>query len=1185
MSYAGSEELRGTDLPDMAFAENRALSDSPESSAGSLPQALFGLSVSVPMPETGGQSLALTFEVEEMLAAAAAGDQPVEVVLTRDIEEDGAQHARTVLALIVPHLRGLPGGGVAEGRITVAVERGPIEDTEMARLGVRAQPPEPQDLGDDRVVVEEARRLLLGQNWPTATARILEAVRHERLDPRRHPDRPGQFAPHVVAFITSEGLVGGLYAGAPRSSGQPGPSARPEAGAPESAGASSSAGHIWAANSRGLQASPPEVGPSTAESFGVPGMPGGFHGSVSDEQASVVGPSTEDGRVDPGGADHTSQAEQPAEPSGPGVDKGKRPATQDENRASDLAAYRAVRDAYRAALDRRNEGAGDPEADDAVEQARARLEQTEKDYYNNWGARPDADLERQDLPSASEFPTTLPEMTEMAHARGTNIDTGAIAAFYNRRPYGKNALTGGRVADSHAAVRGEFSDEDAKAFMRAAGLSDQDIDKLRWTSYKSGSVYPGASLVGNLLQYLLVPGIGVAFGSTAAVGASSVFVMASMLLSAGLQPLVITLSEQIAKYHGPYVEVDKSKINYQVPLSEATRQVDQASQQYPEAVQRLRTVSTAAGLDVASMAKMSWTDFKKRLFDLDPAVRVRLGQAAEEVANHELHEKLEQLFAAQGGLQRQQIGNAWQVPGRSARAPLSTALGFLTGARPGDGGGVAEGMRVQRVSPNTQVGLQGLVNLTLQGIGHLVAGIDEYNKVWFKSSLNLMYADLLTSAGHQRWARGEPVSGSDIDAQRVAKLFSSPPQAIGAVVSKKFQAEVNALRQVPGSEAVVATLERELELVAQGNFDQLDRTGRIAQAMTNAASGLTWNMIRDEAWSKYTWNEMTAQLVQRFTQAWHMLMLGSGPATVLPRAVAAAYGGTAHLSSAALGILMATSGFMGFAAATTQHKSATDKNNHKEMAQPESLGTQIGKGVGALYYLWTENMASASVGERAAEVLRRSRSDFNHAVALLDGLEEVAEPARLFQELPGYDAAWMSDPLDAHPNQTPPAQDASGAPEDRNGDRDPADADGDDQADAAAGRAHRGAVDVPPRSAHARGAGATPAVWRRRRLGPRPMPSTPTPTPTRHRRGQQMPMIRPPPPRPRPIPKLHHRWWSRTSRPCRPIRHPMSGRPNRMPGWVPSRVDGPLRHGIPVTTMGRRRWCSQSRNRVRRAAL
>ena len=36
--------------------------------------------------------------------------------------------------------------------------------------------------------------------------------------------------------------------------------------------------------------------------------------------------------------------------------------------------------------------------------------------------------------------------------------------------------------------------------------------------------------------------------------------------------------------------------------------------------------------------------------------------------------------------------------------------------------------------------------------------------------------------------------------------------------------------------------------------------------MTNAAGGLTWKMITDERWSKYTWDELRAQLVQRFTQ-------------------------------------------------------------------------------------------------------------------------------------------------------------------------------------------------------------------------------------------------------------------------------------------------------------------------------
>ena len=68
-----------------------------------------------------------------------------------------------------------------------------------------------------------------------------------------------------------------------------------------------------------------------------------------------------------------------------------------------------------------------------------------------------------------------------------------------------------------------------------------------------------------------------------------------------------------------------------------------------------------------------------------------LMQASADVVEHELHVKLEQLFAAEGGLERQKIGGYWQVPVRSLRSPASSALGFLTGVRAGDGGGLARG--------------------------------------------------------------------------------------------------------------------------------------------------------------------------------------------------------------------------------------------------------------------------------------------------------------------------------------------------------------------------------------------------------------------------------------------------------------------------------------------------------------
>ncbi|CAN5198142.1 hypothetical protein BH11ACT6_BH11ACT6_54510 [soil metagenome] len=622
------------------------------------------------------------------------------------------------------------------------------------------------------------------------------------------------------------------------------------------------------------------------------------------------------------------------------------------------------------------------------------------------------DLERQGPPSMAQYPGTLAGMTEVARERA--IDTEAIAELVNRRRHGPRALRSGRLAGSHDEALNEYTVEDVKAFMRAAGLSDQDIAKVRWTSMKSGLPYPGASLLGNILQYVGVPAINLRYGPTMAAASSAVFVLAQILSSAVLQPAVITWSEQIAKRSGPFIEVDKSKINYKVSLEQATSQADQASGRYAAVLDQLQALSVDQGLEVEHLARMSWAELKQRLSVMRLETRAQLQHVSTDVVEQEssVHSVHEQLMAARGGQQRQWEGAASQSIPRSLRSPAAAALGYLTGSRPGDGDAVG-GMREQAVSGGTLVGLQGLVNMTLQGVGHVLAGVDEYNKVWLKSKLNVVYADLFNSVGRAQWARGEEVTSDSIDARRVHTLFSSPPQAVGKVVSKIVRSELDDLGATPGGERVVAELERELRLVAEGRFDQLDAMGRIARAMTDAAGGLGMELLIREAKTRYTWDELRTQVVQRFNQAAHFLVLGSAAATLLPRAVSAAKGGTSQLSSGEIGSLIASSLVMGLAGAITQYKSQTQKNYNKEMPTADSLGKQIGKGVGALYYLVTENMQSATAGERAAAVLHRGQQGVLQAEVLLDALREIEaeDNARLaaLQELPFFD----TDPDDA----------------------------------------------------------------------------------------------------------------------------------------------------------------------------
>ncbi|WP_156752289.1 hypothetical protein [Mycobacterium sp. ACS1612] len=600
------------------------------------------------------------------------------------------------------------------------------------------------------------------------------------------------------------------------------------------------------------------------------------------------------------------------------------------------------------------------------------------------------DVEAQEPTSIARFPGTLAGMAEVAKAsRERHIDLNAIAALINKRPFGPRALHAGEQVSSHDEVAKVFDGDDVTTFMRAAGLSDHDIDEVKSTSYKSGVVYPSATLLGTVLQYVVVPVIGLTHGSTASFGASAGFVVVQIGSAAAAQPAVITLSEHLAKGNGPFIEVDKDTINYKVRLTQAAREAQEASETYTLRVAEFQQLTDG-------LAAMSPTQLADYLASVSAQKREELRQASTAVTTGRstVHAKQQQLFTVQGGLQRQQEGAFWQMPVRVFRAPISTLLGLFSGVS--SQSAADTGLRAQTLSPLNLFGLQAGVNMLLQGLGHGGASWDEYNKVRFKTQLNVMYADLFNDIGRDQWGRGEPVTAAGIDAGKVRGLFSSPPEAIGKVVRNLYKTDVKTLPAEQGE-----VLQRELDLLQTGQFDQLDPRGAVARTMIAASGRWGWlHVVAREALSKYTWPELKAQLVQRFNQTFHGGVFGSGVATLLPRGVAAHFGGSSHLTTPAISGLAVASTALAAVGAISQSKSTVQKNNNKEGEPAYSLSRQIGEGMSAGYLMVAENRQATSAGQLAAAALIEHRTTAQYAQDLVDHLDNLEQTIRHFQELP-----------------------------------------------------------------------------------------------------------------------------------------------------------------------------------------
>ncbi|WP_264077207.1 hypothetical protein, partial [Mycolicibacterium arabiense] len=595
----------------------------------------------------------------------------------------------------------------------------------------------------------------------------------------------------------------------------------------------------------------------------------------------------------------------------------------------------------------------------------------------------DVEARAQEPVSIARFPSDLAGMAKVAEeSRERRIDRATVASLINKRRYGPRAELSGRVASSHAEVAEAFTDADVDLFMHAAGLSQPDIDKIKATTYKSGLVYPGATLPGTLLQYVVAPYVSSAYGSFAGLGASAAAVLFSIPTAAMAQTSVITLSEHLAKGNGPFIEVDKSKIHYETRLSQASAEANAASQHY---------AATAAEFNkhTGHLAAMSEAQRTEYLSALPIEERELLRQLSTAVidARADLHTKQEQLLTTQGGLQRQKEGTSNQLPVRVLRSPLSTLWGLLSGVSPQVA--ATTGLRTQILTSTQLYGSAVALNLILQGVGHYSAARDEYSKVKFKVRLNIMYADLFNDEGREHWEQGKEITEDDIDPKQVRKLFSSPPEAIGKVVHKLFTSQLASV-----ADAQKDALQAQLDLLKAHRFDQLDPDHPIAEAMLAASSPQRWlNLVGRESWSKYTASEIQAQHVQRTSQTFHGAMFGGAGSVLLPRGITAHFGGSSHTPRPVTGALAVVSGLFAYIGAATQYKSAVQKNNNKEVKPPYSVPRQLSEGMRAGYLLIKEDNEAERAGQRGSQTLAEHQRTAGHARTLRATLDATDRPA------------------------------------------------------------------------------------------------------------------------------------------------------------------------------------------------
>ncbi|MCS4509380.1 type III secretion system effector protein [Xylophilus ampelinus] len=495
----------------------------------------------------------------------------------------------------------------------------------------------------------------------------------------------------------------------------------------------------------------------------------------------------------------------------------------------------------------------------------------------------------------------------------------------------------GRAA-THADLSNRIGTKDVALWYQAQGLGEHDVSKLRRSALLSGLPNPTGSFMNNAMQYIASPWILYATGIPWA-GAGFGFATAAIAapMNAAQQSAVVTLCESIREHGGYVIVPDKQQINDRHWLPDLAKSLENHLQEFDACCARFRELQHAAEAVPSEEAQ------------------TRLVAAAGSLLEAEacLVQAQQNFVMTQGAHDRQWKGNRWQSIPRTLRSPLASTLGLLgkTGA-------------MGPVSQTAQIAGA----LLMTAAQHVAAGFDEQAKQDCNNLLNLLYADIFTVSGKQKFARGEPVGEEDIDTGKLRRLIQSPTQALVKRVTaevksreKTLAAELAApappnaaadaddvdleLGHGTGSAKTLNLLREDFRALREGRLDALAPDGLAASLLLGAENSVLSDQLARDIAKKYTSREFSAQTAQRIGQMFHLGVLGSATSSVMGKATSAAQGGARAIPVQQTVGIAAMSGAMAAVGALNQHTAITVKNNRREGETDIGLGRQIIRGV------------------------------------------------------------------------------------------------------------------------------------------------------------------------------------------------------------------------------------------------
>jgi hypothetical protein len=634
------------------------------------------------------------------------------------------------------------------------------------------------------------------------------------------------------------------------------------------------------------------------------------------------------------------------------------------------------------------------------------------------------------------FPRAAAEMeAAIQSAKSREVDTGAAASLINDlRRYGSRAHKSSEVnvAGSNSDLMNSITEAHVMQWYQAQGLNERDVQSLRNSALKSGLPNPTGTFATNTVQYIVAPLASAAAGSAwVGAGIGLATAAAAPLLNAFQQSGVVTLCEHIRERGGPSVAADKANINDKNWLPQIAAQVATQVEKFAEASEALD--ASVADLSAKHGIQSDELAPHVMLERLLPSLNEEEKKTLLKHSNHlgkaegELHKLQKDLLMTQGAHQRQAVGNTNQMLPRALRAPVAGLIGLTTGTPVGQAITAQVVGRTAKLSPMASAGVQAAAAIFLTAHQHVAAAFDERNKAEYNNKLNLMYADVFTPAGKEKWEKGEELSGDDIDPAKLRKFVSSPAQSLAKRLTTNISARIKgaeaameniktaARQREAGDGEVVAAgdqhepqlndLERdELQLLSDfvekmkaeeahlksGEVTKLEPDGIAAGLLSGSMEKFASTFLKEDLIAKYKKpGELSAQTAQRIGQAFHLGAFGSAAAATIGKLGTAALGGASKASTGQILGFAATSAVMGTVGAASQYVAINVKNNRREGGEGIGLTQQVGRGVLAAPLEIQGQVKARSANSDANSALDRMQANLELAAMVREKLKDV----------------------------------------------------------------------------------------------------------------------------------------------------------------------------------------------------